>query len=114
MSMYRDEVNKYKAKRIGQIDAKVVAPKGRKKNVEKPWCVVVQWDSFPSWGPMQNRFAKEHDARNYYRKQKQGSWKTCQLEFNGEVIECSGKNTEAIHDASCTTNSGMASTVMTS
>ena len=30
MSDYRDEVSHYKAKRIGQVDAKVVAPKGRK------------------------------------------------------------------------------------
>jgi hypothetical protein len=91
MSDYREEVNKYKSKRLGQTDAKVVAPKGRKKKVDKPWCVVV----FTSWGnegnsewkPWRNLFAKEHDARAYLRKQTQYKWTTCYLEFNGEKVE---------------------------
>ena len=88
MSDYRDEVNKYKAKRIGQTDAKVVAPKGRKKKVAKPWTVWLK--SAPEarfkWEPWKHEFQHEHDARSFLRKSQQ-LWKASWLEFNGEKVQ---------------------------
>lgn len=89
MSSYREEVNKYKAKRTGQTDAKVVAPKGKKKKVDKPWCVVTEYsDKFGfNWKPWRNYFEKEHDARAYLRKESNyGKWSTVWLEYNGEKV----------------------------
>ena len=89
MSSYREEVNKYKAKRTGQTDAKVVAPKGTKKKVDKPWCVVTHYtrQDFSRWKPWRKYFEKEHDARAYLRKESNyGKWKTLWLEYNGEKV----------------------------
>jgi len=92
MGTYREETNEYKAKRAGIVDAKVVAPKGRKKKVSKPWVVVMVWnhksqqDLF-KWAPTKTRFEKEHDARSYLRKQSLYSWATVWLEHNGEKVE---------------------------
>jgi hypothetical protein len=92
MSMYREEVNKYKAKRIGQTDAKVVAPKGRKKNVAKPWVVWLQLSKTSSlgalskWKPWKHEFAKEHDARAFLRKSER-IWRESWLEYNGEKVK---------------------------
>ena len=87
MSDYRDEVSHYKAKRIGQTDAKVVAPKGRKKKVDKPWVVWVKFTVNPKWKPWKHEFQHEHDARAYLSKMQrswaQGAW----LEYNGEKVE---------------------------
>ena len=85
MSNYRDEVSIYKAKRIGQTDAKVVAPKGRKKKVDKPWCVVVAYEGFPSWGPTRTEFQHEHDARSFLRKESSWKYRTAYLEHNGKI-----------------------------
>lgn len=88
MSMYREELNKYKAKRLGQTDAKVVAPKGRKKKVDKPWVVWLKSDlgiAF-KWEPWKHEFAKEHDARAFLRKSKQW-WRESWLEYNGEKVD---------------------------
>jgi hypothetical protein len=89
--MYREEVNKYKAKRIGQTDAKVVAPKGKKRKVHKPWCVVMVWNHTNSttsiWKPTRTEFEKEHDARAYLRKQSLYRWATVWLEHKGEKLE---------------------------
>ena len=87
MSDYRERTNQYKAKLIGQIDAKVVAPKGRKKQVAKPWCVVVAYPRWPTWGPNRNEFQHEHDARSFLRKE--GAWdsKIVWLEYNGEKVQ---------------------------
>ena len=87
MSEYRHEVSIYKAKRIGQTDAKVVAPKGRKKKVAKPWCVVVSYSAFPSWGPRRHEFQHEHDARAYLRKESQWKYCTAYLEHNGKKVD---------------------------
>jgi hypothetical protein len=87
MSDYKDELNKYKAKRTGIVDAKVVAPKGKKKKVDKPWCVVTVWGSFPQWGPSRAHFEKEHDARAYLRKQRLFKTTTASLFFNGEEVQ---------------------------
>jgi hypothetical protein len=87
MSEYREEVNEYKAKRIGQVDAKVVAPKGRKKKVDKPWCVTITYHMFPKWRPRTHHFTKEHDARAFYRKQSDNKYVSAVLTFNGERIE---------------------------
>lgn len=89
MSMYREEVNKYKAKRLGQTDAKVVAPKGKKKKVAKPWSVLISWGNEDNykWKPWRTYFEKEHDARAYLRKQMLYKWKTCYLEYNGEKVD---------------------------
>ena len=87
MSDYRDEVSHYKAKRIGQVDAKVVAPKGRKKKVDKPWCVTLVSKYFPQWGPWKHDFAKEHDARAFYRKKVSSNYYSVTLEHDSVVIE---------------------------
>ena len=89
MSMYREEVNKYKAKRLGQTDAKVVAPKGRKKKVDKPWVVWVQYTlpPFSEWKPRANSFQHEHDARKFLNKRSDARWQTRWLEYNGEKVE---------------------------
>ena len=89
MSMYREEINKYKAKREGIVDAKVVAPKGRKKKVDKPWCVVTTHEHFfgIKWKPWRNYFKNEHDARSYLRKEVGWKFKTVWLEYNGERVE---------------------------
>ena len=84
MSNYREEVNKYKAKRVGVIDAKVVAPKGKKKNVVKPWLVEVDYPQWPQWGPHRSFFEKEHDARAYARKQYKGV--IVKLYYNGTEV----------------------------
>lgn len=88
MSMYREEVNKYKAKRLGQTDAKVVAPKGKKKKVAKPWVVwfALGEGSTLKWKPWKHEFAKEHDARSFLRKSKQW-WRESWLEYNGEKVD---------------------------
>ena len=87
MSDYREQVNTYKAKRTGQTDAKVVAPKGRKKKVDKPWCVVVTYTAFTSWGPRRTEFQHEHDARAFMRKESQWKHTAVQLEYNGEKVQ---------------------------
>lgn len=89
MSDYREEVSKYKAKVIGQVDAKVVAPKGRKKKVFKPWCVVTEYGSRLqfNWKPWRHYFEHEHDARNYLRKQQGWKHVTVWLEHRGEKVE---------------------------
>ena len=86
MSMYREEANKYKSKRIGQTDAKVVAPKGRKKKVHKPWCVTIHWSATPSWGPSTYYFAKEEYARSYVRKYDKWHSVKAVLSFEGKEI----------------------------
>lgn len=88
MSDYRDELNKYKAKRIGQTDAKVVAPVGRKKKVAKPWVVWLLSDTAVrfKWEPWKHEFAKEHDARAFLRKSLQ-LWKGSWLEYNGKKVD---------------------------
>lgn len=86
MSMYREELNKYKAKRVGIVDAKVVAPKGRKKKVTKPWTVVIRWH-YPSWSDTHYHFEKEHDARKYLHKQRQRNYSECWLEQEGVKVE---------------------------
>ena len=87
MTSYREEVNKYKAKRTGQTDAKVVAPKGRKKKVDKPWTVWLKSapESRFKWEPWKHEFAKEHDARAFLRKSQQ-LWKASWLEYKGEKV----------------------------
>lgn len=89
MSDYKEEVNKYKAKRLGVVDAKVVAPKGKKKKVDKPWSVLISWGNEDNykWKPWRTFFEKEHDARAYLRKQMLYKWKACYLEYNGEKVE---------------------------
>lgn len=87
MSMYREEINKYKAKRIGQTDAKVVAPKGRKKKVDKPWVVWVKFSIDPKWKPWKHEFQHEHDARSYIAKMQRSWAKDSWLEYNGEKVE---------------------------
>lgn len=88
MSDYKAESNKYKAKRTGQIDAKVVAPKGRKKKVDKPWCVVTHYDF--TWArtdkPYRNYFQHEHDARAFLRKEQGWKFKRVHLEHNGKEV----------------------------
>lgn len=88
MSDYKDEVNKYKAKRIGQTDAKVVAPKGRKRKVDKPWVVWLKSEKERrfEWEPWKHEFAKEHDARAFLRKSL-GFWKESWIEYNGERLK---------------------------
>jgi hypothetical protein len=90
MTSYREEINKYKAKREGIVDAKVVAPKGRKKKVDKPWVVYIKYHTplFSKYEPYINKFEHEHDARSYLRKESGfSSWKTVWLEYNGEKVE---------------------------
>jgi hypothetical protein len=87
MSDYRHEVSHYKAKVIGQVDAKVVAPKGRKKKVDKPWRVVVVYHSFPAWGPVRHEFQHEHDARSFLRKEQGSKFKNVHMEYNGEKLK---------------------------
>lgn len=92
MSMYREELNKYKAKRIGQTDAKVVAPKGRKKKVAKPWVVWLKLSTSSTfgvlreWKPWKHEFQHEHDARKFLRKSER-IWRESWLEYNGEKVE---------------------------
>ena len=85
MSDYREETNKYKAKRTGIVDAKVVAPKGKKKKVAKPWVVWVKY--FPNWKPSQYKFQHEHDARTYLAKLHRSWAKESWLEHNGERVD---------------------------
>ena len=89
MNSYREEINKYKAKREGIVDAKVVAPKGKKKQVAKPWVVYVSYTipPFDKHKPYVNKFEHEHDARKYLRKYATGTWRNCWLEYNGEKVE---------------------------
>lgn len=89
MSMYREEVNKYKAKRIGQVDAKVSSVKNKQKKVVKPWAVYVQYNlpPFSAWKPRANKFAHEHDARKFLNKHSNSQWQTRWLEYNGEKVE---------------------------
>ena len=87
MSDYRERANAYKAKRIGQVDAKVVAPKGRKKKVDKPWCVWVKFTIEPKWEPMKHEFQHEHDARAYLTKMQRSWAKDAWLEFKGEKVQ---------------------------
>jgi len=87
MSDYRERTNQYKAKLTGQVDAKVVAPKGRKKKVDKPWCVVVFYHRWPTWKPDRNEFQHEVDARWYLRKEGTSDYKTVWLEYNGEKVQ---------------------------
>lgn len=88
-STYREEINKYKSKRLGQTDAKVIAPVGRKKKVSKPWTVYVQYthSPFSKWEPYANHFQHEHDARKFLNKHKDSTWQTRWLEYNGEKVE---------------------------
>ena len=93
MSLYREEVNKYKAKRIGQTDAKVVAPKGRKSKVPKPWALVYIYNFSGVSGLLDTKvfrheFAKEADARHEYEKHKRQGWyKDVWIEYKGERYE---------------------------
>jgi hypothetical protein len=93
MSDYREEINKYKAKRTGQTDAKVVAPKGRKKKAPKPWAVLYTFffrglSSKLDAKPFRHEFAKEEDARHEYDKRaRQGWYKDVWIEYNGERYE---------------------------
>ena len=82
---YREEINKYKAKKIGQTDAKVIAPKGKKKKVSKPWSVTTEWnnDTPFKWKPHTTHFEKEHDARAYLRKMQLSTHRTSWLTHNG-------------------------------
>lgn len=93
MSDYREEANKYKAKRIGQTDAKVVAPKGRKPKVPKPWAVLYIYNFKGLSGllgakPHRHEFAKEADARHEYNKRmRQGWYKDVWMEYKGERLK---------------------------
>ena len=87
MSDYREELNKYKAKRTGVVDAKVVAPKGRKKKVDKPWVVWVKFSIDSKWKPWKHEFQHEHDARAYLTKMHRSWAKDSWLEFNGEKVQ---------------------------
>lgn len=87
MSSYREEANKYKAKRAGIVDAKVVAPKGKKKKIDKPWVVWVKFIVNPQWKPWKHEFAKEHDARAYLAKLQRSWARESWLEHNGEKVE---------------------------
>lgn len=87
MGTYREETNEYKAKRAGIVDAKVVAPKGRKKRVEKPWTVWIKPTIDPKWAPWKHEFQHEHDARNYLAKMHRSWAKDAWLTFNGEKVE---------------------------
>lgn len=86
MSMYREELNKYKAKRAGIVDAKVVAPKGKKK-VAKPWVVWVKFSIDSKWKPWKHEFQHEHDARAYLAKMHRSWAKDSWLEHNGEKVQ---------------------------
>lgn len=92
MTSYREEVNKYKAKRTGQTDAKVVAPKGRKKKVDKPWTVIYVYNfkglsNMLAAKPHRHEFAEEEDARHEYNKRlRQGWYKELWLEYKGEKV----------------------------
>lgn len=87
MGTYREMANKYKAKREGIVDAKVVAPKGKKKKVAKPWVVWVKFSINSKWNPWKHEFAKEHDARAYFAKMQRSWAKDAWLEHNGEKVE---------------------------
>jgi len=88
MSDYREGVNKYKAKREGIVDAKVVAPKGKKKKVNKPWVVwlALGEGSTLKWKPWKHEFQHEHDARAYFAKMQRSWAKDAWLEHNGEKV----------------------------
>jgi hypothetical protein len=86
MSDYREGVNKYKAKREGIVDAKVVAPKGKKKKVAKPWVVWLKFSAHPQWKPWKHEFQHEHDARAYFAKMQRSWAKDAWLEHNGEKV----------------------------
>ena len=90
MSDYREGVNKYKAKRTGQVDAKVVAPKGQRKRQPTPWAVVYSY-SISIIGdnskPYRREYVKEADARQQYDKTvRQGYMRFVRLEFNGTTV----------------------------
>ena len=87
MSDYREMTNIYKAKRTGQIDAKVVKPKGKKRKTDKPWCVVIDWGA--PWRARKHYFTKEEDARKYSRKYdaRYGPVKTTLLHNEVEVLQ---------------------------
>lgn len=87
MSMYREVLNKYKAKRLGQTDAKVVAPKGKKKKVDKPWVVWVKFSVDAKWKPWKHEFQHEHDARAYLAKMQRSWAKDSWLEHKGEKVQ---------------------------
>lgn len=93
MSDYKEEANKYKAKRIGQIDAKVVAPVGRKPKVPKPWALVYIYNfkglsSRLNAKPHRREFAREEDARHEYNKRmRQGWYKDVWMEYKGERLK---------------------------
>jgi len=87
MGTYREMANKYKAKREGIVDAKVVAPKGKKKNISKPWVVWVKFSIDSKWKPWKHEFQHEHDARAYLSKMHRSWAKDSWLEHNGEKVE---------------------------
>lgn len=90
MTSYRAEITEYKAKRIGQVDAKVVAPKGRKKNVAKAWVLYFRY-SVNGWRddkPYKDAYQHEADARKQFDKMvRQGFVRECWLERDGERVE---------------------------
>ena len=86
MSSYREQSNEYKAKRAGIVDAKIIAPKGRKKKIEKPWVVWLKFSVNPAWKPWKHEFQHEHDARSFLRKSL-SVFKDLWLEHNGEKVK---------------------------
>ena len=42
---------------------------------------------FPQWGPWKHDFAKEHDARAFYRKKVSSNFYSVTLEHDSVVIE---------------------------
>jgi hypothetical protein len=88
MSIYREELAKYKAKRIGQIDQNTPPTKSCKK-VDKPW--VVHYDfKFGEHGNYKGKkfkrsFAKESDARKLMDKMTRAGYYTgIELIYKGE------------------------------
>lgn len=87
MSSYREQSNEYKAKRAGIVDAKIVAPKGRKKKLAKPWVVWIKFSINSAWKPWKHEFQHEHDARVYLAKMQRSYARDSWLEHNGKKIE---------------------------
>lgn len=87
MGHYGEEGVRYKAKLTGQLDARVVAPKGRKKKVAKPWCVALRYIG-SSWSPervYRSYYVREEDARKQHAKIGRSSYAETWLEYEGKV-----------------------------
>lgn len=88
MSVYREELAKYKAKRIGQIDQNTPPPKER-KTVPKPWVVYYDF-KLSGLGNYKGKkfkrsFAKEEDARKAMDKMTRAGYYTgIELTYKGE------------------------------